>query len=796
MKQKLFTILTLLLCLCSTAWADEVTIGITNTTTTTSKQATTETLTSDGDNITVAKLSLSSSSQALSEYTTGDKGMKNGSSTSVYSTHAYKWNKNTSVTTAAGLTETYMNTTYPNEYVGFSFTVAEGKTFSISGISAKLASSANHVFRIRIEDNSGNVLYTADAKLISNGSDNEQTITELNSINASNIQNLTAGTYKVKAFLSFNSTGKYLVFTKLQVTGTVGTASVDTESPVITTDLSEETYNTIVNSPVALSITAEHAKTYQWYSNDTKSTEGSTAIEGATTRTYNYTPTTTTTKYFYCVASNSDATGNKTATSKIATVTSTASSDASVKSDGVVVVANGTYKASNTGTAYTATIGGTTSAKVTITPNHSGAIVTSGSKTGAAGAAITVDATAGTQLAFSITAQDGTTTANYTLDITKAADKTATNNAYYLAVNEAIYGGQQIIGDDITMTFSDASNGTFKAATADASLSKKDANFVAATDGNGQNGSGSAISGTWYKFSPTENGILTIGGIINNDKNMYIYKNDKNTKITTGITYWANGDATFDDNYKASGKIYGLITINVEKDQNYYFSVGSSKMGFYGFKFVPLATETAVTVTNLNLTGSKDYATMYYGDRSLAVPAGVKAYTYKIVDDKLTISRTYENGGTYPVIPVGEAVVLEADNDTDTPYTFTVATTSTTVDADNLLKGTDTEVTVNATGYKYYKLSLNNAGNAVGFFFDNADGSVINNGAHKAYLRLATGGNARDFYLFNNETTGISNVNANDNFDANAPMFNLAGQKVNNSYKGVVIVNGKKMLNK
>ena len=32
--------------------------------------------------------------------------------------------------------------------------------------------------------------------------------------------------------------------------------------------------------------------------------------------------------------------------------------------------------------------------------------------------------------------------------------------------------------------------------------------------------------------------------------------------------------------------------------------------------------------------------------------------------------------------------------------------------------------------------------------------------------------------------------------DANAPIFNLAGQRVGNDYKGVVIQNGKKYLNK
>lgn len=47
-------------------------------------------------------------------------------------------------------------------------------------------------------------------------------------------------------------------------------------------------------------------------------------------------------------------------------------------------------------------------------------------------------------------------------------------------------------------------------------------------------------------------------------------------------------------------------------------------------------------------------------------------------------------------------------------------------------------------------------------------------------------------------TDGISNVNLNDNvnMNANAPIFNLAGQRVSKNYKGVVIVNGKKYLNK
>lgn len=46
------------------------------------------------------------------------------------------------------------------------------------------------------------------------------------------------------------------------------------------------------------------------------------------------------------------------------------------------------------------------------------------------------------------------------------------------------------------------------------------------------------------------------------------------------------------------------------------------------------------------------------------------------------------------------------------------------------------------------------------------------------------------------DPSGISNVNVKANTNANAPMYNLAGQRVSKSYKGIVIQNGKKFINK
>ena len=50
-------------------------------------------------------------------------------------------------------------------------------------------------------------------------------------------------------------------------------------------------------------------------------------------------------------------------------------------------------------------------------------------------------------------------------------------------------------------------------------------------------------------------------------------------------------------------------------------------------------------------------------------------------------------------------------------------------------------------------------------------------------------------YSINGATTGINKVE-NDTEDANAPAYNLAGQRVNKSYQGIVIKNGKKYINR
>ncbi len=96
-------------------------------------------------------------------------------------------------------------------------------------------------------------------------------------------------------------------------------------------------------------------------------------------------------------------------------------------------------------------------------------------------------------------------------------------------------------------------------------------------------------------------------------------------------------------------------------------------------------------------------------------------------------------------------------------------------------------------GYTNFILAKPEDGD-LGFYKVNNAGSWC--AAGTAYLKVNNSDlSAREFFLFTEEeTTGINAVQNNNN--ANRVIYNLAGQKVDSNYKGVVIVNGKKMFNK
>lgn len=94
-------------------------------------------------------------------------------------------------------------------------------------------------------------------------------------------------------------------------------ASTEASSPA-TVSIAETTLSTGVGNPVTLEATVggNPAPTVQWYQCDDADKTNATAIDGATTATYEYTPATAGTYYFYCTATNE----NGEASSEVVTV--------------------------------------------------------------------------------------------------------------------------------------------------------------------------------------------------------------------------------------------------------------------------------------------------------------------------------------------------------------------------------------------------------------------------------------------------------------------------------------------
>lgn len=122
---------------------------------------------------------------------------------------------------------------------------------------------------------------------------------------------------------------------------------------------------------------------------------------------------------------------------------------------------------------------------------------------------------------------------------------------------------------------------------------------------------------------------------------------------------------------------------------------------------------------------------------------------------------------------------------------------------DNLLEGTLVETTVDAEGYKYYKLA-DDVTNGLGFYFATQDGSSIVNGANKAYLALPeVVAQEVNFLALDLGTTGITDM-ALAAEDTRVDVYTISGVLVRSGVKasealdglskGIYIVNGKKIL--
>uniref|UniRef100_UPI0040254591 FN3 associated domain-containing protein n=1 Tax=Alloprevotella sp. TaxID=1872471 RepID=UPI0040254591 len=206
--------------------------------------------------------------------------------------------------------------------------------------------------------------------------------------------------------------------------------------------------------------------------------------------------------------------------------------------------------------------------------------------------------------------------------------------------------------------------------------------------------------------------------------------------------------------------------------------------------------ELSTYVGNFNITEA-GYGT-YYSSKAYIMPKGVKGYTITGNEGtSLVMNEAYAAGA---VVPAKTALVVEGA--ANKYYTLVAESTELTPD-DNKLHGSDEAETtyVDGTDVKYYKLSYNNEGNNLGFYWGSENGAAFANGAHKAYLALDSEkllSQSRGFSLADlahGVTTGI-NTTVKSATQSNF-IYDLNGRRINSlngAAKGVYIMNGQKVL--
>lgn len=188
----------------------------------------------------------------------------------------------------------------------------------------------------------------------------------------------------------------------------------------------------------------------------------------------------------------------------------------------------------------------------------------------------------------------------------------------------------------------------------------------------------------------------------------------------------------------------------------------------------------------------------YYSSKAYTMPEGVKGYTITGNEGtSLVMNEAYAAGD---VVPAKTALVVEGA--ANKYYTLVAESTELTPDNNKLHGSDEAETTyVDGTDVKYYKLSYNNEGNNLGFYWGSENGAAFTNGAHKAYLAIegeSLLSQSRGFSLadlVHGVTTGI-NTTVKSATQSNC-IYDLNGRRINSlngAAKGVYIMNGQKVL--
>ena len=255
-----------------------------------------------------------------------------------------------------------------------------------------------------------------------------------------------------------------------------------------------------------------------------------------------------------------------------------------------------------------------------------------------------------------------------------------------------------------------------------------------------------------------------------------------NDKAVAGATVtFTSGDVI----YTGASDDKGAYSINViQNDKKYNLTV--SAPGYIDY------TENDVDLSkslNKNIVLEVEPVAVTVGEGGNAMFSATCAIDFSLTPEVeayvvTDVKGNYTELAQVTAVPAGTGVLLKAKAGN---YKLAPVPEAEAVQK-NLLVAVDEDYTIAASDVQnIWSLATDDKGQAC---FTSVAGTVVEAGS--AYLSVASD---KD-YIYLDKATGLRGINAAATLDTKAPMYNVAGQKVDASYKGIVIQNGKKFNNK
>lgn len=308
---------------------------------------------------------------------------------------------------------------------------------------------------------------------------------------------------------------------------------------------------------------------------------------------------------------------------------------------------------------------------------------------------------------------------------------------------------------------------------------------------------------TWWTVSAGSDGKWKLGDATNG----YLYSSGSNNLSVdkNNSSQWTLVDNENDTFGLTQGRYLSCRSDLSGTNQYLFRLAGGTPAGIYSLDIYKTESKSdycttipamlTITIAEACTDGSKYYGT-YSSSSAFKVPVNVTVSEIGINYDDGTMNvQNYDSGA---VVPANTGVMVSATTFGEHKLIKSSEEGTSVLGDDNRLRPTgDDGITADEmdnkdSNSKFYRLTMHN-GTDIGFWWGYENGGAFAVAANKAYMVVPAGlAGARQGFGFDDATTGISNVNVNENVNGN--VYDLQGRKVNTPTKGLYIVNGKKVV--